>query len=90
VLYMGFAIIFFQLILALLVAPFSCMGGLSLYALYGVIAMIALAILPFAFNRRGRRPLFSIAIALSLFILEIASWLLGFFGANIRLLCQLI
>ena len=73
---------------AFLIAPRACEGGLEIYFLCGVVALIVLAALPF-FRRAGNSVSVRVASALGLVILGVAVWVAGLFIANIQIMCRL-
>jgi hypothetical protein len=70
-------------VLAYLVAPRSCQGGLELYVWCGGAALLTLPALPFAV-RMGRSTLIRLACALGFFAFGAGVWLVGLIAANVR------
>jgi hypothetical protein len=75
--------------LAFAVAPISCDSGLSIYFWSGVLALCAMAVLPFIVLTGGSR-LARFGWGACFVLLGAAVWLVGLFAANVRLLCRLI
>jgi hypothetical protein len=75
-------------VLAYVVAPRSCQGGLEIYTLAGAAALLLLAGLPFVAHM-GRSALVRIAIALGFLVFGTAVWLGGLLAANVRFICGL-
>ena len=75
-------------VLAYLVAPRACDGGLELYFWCGGVALLLLLGLPFA-ARVGSSTLIRIAIAIGFVVLGAGAWLAGLFAANVRFICGL-
>ena len=75
-------------VLAYLVAPRACAGGLELYVWCGGGALLLLLGLPFT-ARLGRSILIRIAIAIGFLFLGAGAWLAGLFAANVRFICGL-
>jgi len=74
--------------LAFAVAPRACTGGLELYAIAGLVALLALAVLPFVFGI-GRTIARRIGWSLGFVVLGVATWLAGLALANVRFICGL-
>jgi hypothetical protein len=73
---------------AFYVAPRACEGGFEIYLQCGVVALIVLAALPFAF-RRGNSLAVRIVSGLGFVALGVVAWVVGFFTANVNFLCRL-
>jgi hypothetical protein len=74
--------------LAFAVAPRACAGGLEIYGIAGLVALPALAAVPFAAGIGGgiaRR----LGVALGFVALGVATWLAGLLLANVRFICGL-
>lgn len=74
--------------LAFAVAPRSCQGGLEVYAVAGMAAMLALVVLPFLAGL-GRTIVRRLGLALVLVSLGAAVWVAGMAVANVRFICGL-
>jgi hypothetical protein len=70
-------------------APRSCEGGLEFYFWSGVVALTALAALPFL-TAIGSTLLNRIAWGAGFVMLGVAVWLAGLFAADVRIVCRLI
>ncbi len=87
--YIGAAVIASGLIvLAYLVAPHSCEGGLELYTWCGGAALLLLLGLPFA-ARMGRSILIRLALSVGFLVFGAGVWLAGLLVANVRFICGL-
>ena len=75
-------------VLAYIVAPSACKGGLELYVWCGGAALLLLLGLPF-FARMGRSTPVRVALAVGFFVLGVCAWFAGLFLANIRFVCGL-
>ena len=75
-------------VLAYLVAPRACQGGLELYTWCGGAALLLLLGLPFAAHM-GHSTLVRIAFALGFLVFGAGAWLAGVFAANVRFVCGL-
>ena len=76
------------MVAAFAVAPRACAGGLEIYAVAGLVALLALAALPFVAGigrTTGRR----LGVSLGLVVLGVATWLAGLLLANVRFICGL-
>ncbi len=76
------------LVLAFLAAPRSCEGGLEVYFWAGVVALVALAALPFA-ARAGASAPGRVAWSAAFVAFGVGVWLAGLFAANVRIMCRL-
>jgi hypothetical protein len=74
--------------LAFVVAPRACEGGLELYFWCGCAAFLLLFCLPFV-ARMGRSYLARVAFALGFVVFGMGAWLVGLFAANVRFICGL-
>jgi hypothetical protein len=75
-------------VLAYLVAPTACEGGLELYLWSGAAALLLLLGLPF-FAHLGRSAIVRAAFAFGFFMFGVGAWLIGLFAANVRFICGL-
>ncbi len=75
-------------VLAFIVAPRSCEGGLTFYFWSGVVSLIALAALPLSMAL-GRSIGIRLAWALGFFAFGFAAWFAGLFAANVQIMCRL-
>jgi len=75
-------------VLAFVVAPHACEGGLGLYFWCGVAALVALLALPFA-TRMSGSFLASLGWAVGFLALGFGIWLGGLVAANVRIICRL-
>ena len=73
---------------AFAVAPRACAGGLEVYAVAGVVALLGLAGLPFV-ARIGRTSARRLGVSLGFVVLGVATWLAGLLLANVRVICGL-
>ena len=76
------------LILAFVVAPHSCEGGLQFYFWSGITAGATLVALPFLL-RMSRSFLISLGWAIAFLIFGACIWLTGIFVANVRIICKM-
>ncbi len=74
---------------AFVAAPHSCEWGLTAYFNAGVVAVVALMVVPLAFSRR-LPPLQRTLLSLGFGVAGVAVWLGGLFAANLRIICRLI
>ncbi len=74
--------------LAFFVAPHACEWGLELYAWTGAAALLVLIALPFAARMR-RSATLRVAWAAGFMVLGVGAWIVGLFGANVRIICGL-
>ena len=74
--------------LAFAVAPRACAGGLEIYGVAGLVALLALAALPFVAGI-GRGLARRLGVSLALVVLGVATWLAGLLLANVRFICGL-
>ena len=75
-------------VLAFVVAPRSCNGGLELYFWCGGAALLLLFGLPFV-SHIGRSTLVRVALAFGFLVFGGGAWLAGLFAANVRFICGL-
>jgi hypothetical protein len=75
-------------VLAFVVAPRACNGGLELYIWCGGAALLLLFGLPFVAHI-GRSTLVRVALALGLLVFGAGAWFAGLFAANVRFICGL-
>ena len=75
-------------VLAFIVAPHSCKGGLELYFYVGCAAILLLFGLPF-FSGMGRSMWVRVAFAFGFLVFGTGAWFAGLFAANIRFICGL-
>jgi len=73
---------------AFVAAPRSCEGGLNAYFVAGLVAVAALAALPFA-ARAGRPIANCIGAAAGFATVAVAVWIAALFIANVRIMCRL-
>jgi hypothetical protein len=73
---------------AFLAAPHACEGGLDLYFWCGVVALVVLLSLPFAF-RSINSVLGRVAAGIGFAVLGGVIWIAGLFVANIQIMCRL-
>lgn len=70
-------------VFAFVAAPHSCAWGLDAYAGAGLAVVVALALLAFiGHGRSARRAALHVALGIGI-------WLLGFWLADVRLMCRL-
>ncbi len=74
---------------AFVAAPHSCEWGLTAYFSSGVVAVVALMVIPFVFGR-GLAPVPRAFFSLGFGVAGVAVWLGGLFAANLRIICRLI
>lgn len=76
------------LALAFVAGPQPCEGGLGVYALAGLLAIVAMACAPWLLDRTASTGQRLKTAALSAAI-GIAVWIIGFFAADFRIVCRL-
>ena len=74
--------------IAFFVAPRACEGGFEIYLQCGIVALIALAALPFVL-RTGNSLAIRIVSGLGFVVLGAAAWVVGLVVANVNFLCRL-
>ncbi|MFO1403935.1 MAG: hypothetical protein U1E96_05095 [Azonexus sp.] len=77
-----------NVVLAFLVEPYSCEGGLTLYFWVGVVSILVLVVLPFLLLR-GLPGLRRLAWSGLLGGCGAAVWVVGLIVANVRVFCRL-
>jgi hypothetical protein len=82
------AIVTALVVLAYLVSPRACQGGIELYTWCGGAALLLLFGLPFVAHM-GRSMLVRVAFALGFLVFGVGAWLAGLFAANVRFICGL-
>jgi hypothetical protein len=75
-------------VFAFIAAPKSCEWGLNAYALSGVVCMLLLLAIPFAF-RAGESGAARIGLGVALAAAGAIVWVVGLFAANVRIMCRL-
>jgi hypothetical protein len=70
------------------IAPRACEGGLDIYFLCGLTALVVMAALPFVL-RLGDSLIARITLAFGLVVLGAALWISGLLMANVQILCRL-
>lgn len=76
------------IVLAFVVAPRACEGGLEVYLWCGVVALLFLLALPFI-HRIGNSLAVRAAVAFGFLFFGAGAWLVGLFAANVRFICGL-
>ena len=84
----GAGIVAALMAVAFAVAPRACAGGLEVYAVAGLVALLALAGLPFIVGI-GRTIARRLGASLGLVVLGVVTWLTGLLLANVRFICGL-
>ena len=74
--------------LAFVIAPTNCEDGLVIYFWCGVVALAALAALPFVAGFGSTWP-WRTAIAAGLVLAGAATWLAGLFAGHVKIICKL-
>jgi hypothetical protein len=69
-------------------APHACKGGLEAYLGAGVVALLALVVLPFA-TRIGQSALTRVVWAAGFGAFGVCAWIAGLVLANVRFICGL-
>jgi hypothetical protein len=75
-------------LLAYVVAPRACTGGLEVYFWCGAAALLLLVCLPFV-THKSRSILFRVTLALGFLSFGAVAWFAGLFAANVRFICGL-
>lgn len=76
------------LVVAFIVAPHSCQGGLTAYFWVGVVVTLVFLAIPFTLGRK--MPILTRAFAsLGLVVLGVVVWIGGLFAANVSIFCRL-
>ena len=76
------------LVLAAVLGPNSCSGGLEAYLLAGLASAVGGAAIPVAAARKAGTAVW-VSLAVGAPVVLLAIWLLGFVAAEFRILCRL-
>lgn len=82
------AIVAALVVLAFVVAPYACNGGLEIYFWCGAATLLLLFGLPFV-THVGRSILVRVALAFGFLAIGGGAWLAGMIAANVRFICGL-